>query len=312
MPTLEAESHLAAYLDELAARRYSESALSLARYVAPLFFRFLRDQGVDDLRQVREAHLARFARVLREWKTARGSPLAPWTRSSYLSALKGFFAFLDRRSVILRDPARSLRLPRGRRLPRRVLSRADVRRLLEAPSPTSTLGLRDRALIEAFYGTGIRLKECHRLEISDVDLGAGLLWVRNGKGRKDRLLPIPRGTQQSLDRYLKDARSELVHDTSETAFFLASTGRRLSTAGIQLILRLHGQAAGLPAYPHALRHACATHLLKGGADIRHIQKLLGHSHIETTTIYARVAVKDLKQIVDKAHPREISRSRKRR
>ncbi|MDH3228036.1 MAG: site-specific integrase, partial [Thermoleophilia bacterium] len=164
------EAHLDAYLAELRLHRYSISSKRHASRVLGLFFTHLREKGVEDLRAVGQAELVSFARELRE------STLSLWTQSTYLSTLRRFFAFLERRNVLLENPAKGLPLPRAQRLPRAVLSQGQVARLMEAPPPSSALGLRDRAILEVLYGTAVRLRECTRLEVFDVDLSERTLW----------------------------------------------------------------------------------------------------------------------------------------
>jgi integrase/recombinase XerD len=250
---------------------------------------------------------------LKERKTRRGTTFAPFTQSSYLTVVRRFFAFLEKRSALLSNPASGIRFPRPHRLPRAVLSRAQVLRLLDAPS-ASVIGLRDRALLETFYGTAVRLEECRRLNVSDVDLQGEELWVRDGKGRKDRLLPIPRKSLRALELYFNEARPYLLHDPREEAFFITRAGNRLSRSSIRVLLQSYGQMAGIPhsVHPHALRHACATHLLEGGADVRHIQKILGHRDLQTTAMYLKVQTADLRKVLARSHPRKKQRRKESR
>ena len=310
----ELESYLHDYVKELQLHRYSRGYQDGAQRVLSSFFSHLREKDVHDIRSVTEEHLLSFIRFLRQRKTKYGKPIALWTQSHYISMLRRFFAFLDKRSVILRNPAEHIRAPKAKRLPRARLTRTQVQQLLETPSPTSTLGIRDRAILETFYGTGVRLSECVRLDVSDVDLQGRMLWVRDGKGKKDRLLPIPGQTAKALARYSSEARPYLVHDPMEQAFFLSRHGKRLSRETIQANLRDYGTAAGLPhrVHPHVLRHAYATHLLERGADIRHIQELLGHSFLQTTALYTHVEPKDLRKVLKNAHPRERTRRRRKK
>jgi integrase/recombinase XerD len=231
--------------------------------------------------------------------------LSPATQRAYLDAVRGFFAWLGRRGVILENPARGLPSPKVVRLPRRVLSEAEARRLVNAPSPWTVFGLRDRAILETLYGTGIRRGECVRLDVTDVDLGQGLLVVRSGKGKKDRLVPIAGRAALALDRYLRESRLELVKDSRETALFLSKYGRRPSPDRVNALVRKYARAAGLESvFPHALRHSFATHLLKEKASIRHVQELLGHKSLHATAVYTRVGVRDLREVLERAHPRE--------
>ena len=300
------EAHLEAFLEELRLHRYSKGYQEITKRVVALFFSHLRGKNVRDIRSVSEKHVLSFVRSLKKRKSRYGKPRSLWTLSAYVSTLRRFFAFLDKRSVILQNPAQDVRVPSAKRLPRAVLTQSQVLRLLQAPSPTSTLGMRDRAILETFYGTAIRLTECLRLDVSDVDLQSRALWVRDGKGKKDRLLPIPGKTNLAMALYLHDVRPGLVHDSMETAFFLSRTGNRVSRSLIHAMMRNYGHDAGIvhSVSPHALRHACATHLLRRGAGIRHVQELLGHSFIQTTALYTKVDVEDLRKVIARAHPRE--------
>lgn len=289
---------LAAYLEQLRVCRYSDSALRQAAHVLPRFFAHLRQQGVPELCAVSEAHLVCFLHHLKQECRLSWSSLHVFHR-----VLRGFFAFLEKRSLVLRSPVASIRLPRERRLPSGVPSEREVARLLNAPLPFTLLGKRDRAILETLYGTGIRVGECARLLAGEVDLAEGWLWVRNGKGRRDRLVPLAGRARKALAAYLSEVRPELVHDAREPALFLAQSGRRLAKITMQVMVRRYGQAVGLSVHAHALRHACATHLLRGGANVREVQRLLGHQHMSTTQVYTRVSVEHLRKAVQKAHPR---------
>jgi site-specific recombinase XerD len=175
----------------------------------------------------------------------------------------------------------------------------------------TTLGQRDRALVEVLYGTAIRLSECIRLDVSDVDLQNGELMVRDGKGKKDRRLPIPRQTLEAMSQYASESRPYLIHDPKEPAFFLSREGNRISRSLLEARIHDIGLAVGIgDLHPHALRHACATHLLERRVDIRYIQELLGHNHIQTTAGYLKVDVRDLKEVFARAHPRQKRRQAK--
>ena len=295
-------SLLGLYLEELRARRYSVSSIEKAAFELPRLFLHLKRQRVSDVRAVSEAHLAAYARHLERHKTPKGEPLAPASRASALSVVRRFFAFLEARGVILRNPAHAIPLPKCPHLPRGILSEAQARRLMAAPFPYSTIGKRDRAILETLYGTGIRLGEAVRIDTSDLDLREGVLLVRNGKGRKDRVVPVPGCAASALDVYLTQARPDLVR-RFDPALFLSMFGVRLQAPGMRFMIEKHGRAIGATLTPHTLRHTCATHLLKGGADIRQIQELLGHKHLMTTAIYTRVAVADLRAVLARAHPR---------
>ncbi len=291
------------YGDELRTRRFSASSLEKARFELPRLILHLRENGVRDARTVTEEHLVSYARHLEHRVTHRGTPLAATSRASTISTIRRFFAFLASRAYLLHDPAQAIPLPRVRRLPRGVLSEGQAQRLVAAPSADSLIGKRDRAILELLYGTGIRLGEAARADVSDLDLREGVLLVRSGKGRKDRVVPVAGRAAFALDTYLGEARPELVKRI-DPALFISRHGGRLSLVGLRAIVKRHGRAIGIDVSPHALRHTCATHLLRGGADIRHVQELLGHRRLTSTAIYTRVEPGDLREVLDRRHPRE--------
>ena len=305
---------LAEHVEDLRARRWSPTAQHRAQHVLPRLFLHLRDEGVPDPRGVREEHLLRFARRLATEGLDAVRTLAPHTQAAYLGAVKRFFAFLAKRDLILVDPSREVPLPKIDKLPRMVLSETQARRLMAAPFPGSVVGLRDRAVLETLYGTALRAGECRRLDLTDLDLGQGTLLVRDGKGRKDRVVPVAGRAVLALDVYLRDGRPELSKNPRESALFLTRFGTRLGRTMLDLIVWKHGQAAGIPRpiSSHVLRHSCATHLLKGGGDVRHVQELLGHKSLQSTQLYTRVGVEDLRAVLARAHPREQSRRKRRR
>lgn len=300
------ESALEALLDELRVRWYSKALRKQTRNVLLRFFSHLRERRIRDLRAVTEAHVVEYARVVADTRTVKGTRYTAATQRSYLMTVQRLFRFLERHGVILQDPTLNLVLPSWKKLPRAVLNQAQARRLIASPDPRTPRGKRDRALLELLYGTAIRVGECERLDLKDLDLLRGQLLIRTGKGRKDRLVPVVGRAAAALDNYLKDGRPELVKDPREGALFITTWGRRLNVKRIQDLVRTNAKAAGidLRVTPHTLRHGCATHLLQGGADVRHVQKLLGHSSVQTTAIYTHVDTRDLARAMAKAHPRE--------
>jgi integrase/recombinase XerD len=293
-----------AFLSELQARRSSASLLKKTHLVLPRLMAHLRNEGVRDLRAVEPHHLVGFVRSLRQDRLSR------WTESAYWSTVRCFFAHLLKRGKLLLNPAQDLRVRPGRRLPRRILSEGEARRLMAAPWPWGKVGQRDRAILETLYGTGVRLRECTRFDVADLDLCEETLLVRGGKGRKDRLVPVPKRALLALDLYLREARGAFLRDPREMALFLSQEMRRLSPITLGQRLRRYGGAVlGRPVSPHDLRHACATHLLQGGADIRHVQEILGHESLQTTALYTHVDVGDLRRVIARSHPRERRRRR---
>lgn len=308
MPIHGAAEEAKAFLEELVTRRSSTSLLARSELVLERLFSHFEEEQVRDLRAVDERHLVSFVHFL----LRREKPLSSWTVAAYVSTVRSFFAWLSKRGKLLRDPALGLRVGAGRRLPRRVLSEREARRLMAAPWPGRKSGLRDLAVLETLYGSGLRLRETTMLDVADLDLREGTLFVRGGKGRKDRLVPLTRRAIVALDLYLRDARPALQRNPREAlALFLSQEARRLSPITLGQRLRRYGRMTlGRAVSPHDLRHACATHLLQGGADIRHVQAILGHESIETTAIYTKVDASELRRVIERSHPRERHKKRR--
>jgi integrase/recombinase XerD len=223
-----------------------------------------------------------------------------------LSAVRSFFRHLFKQGVLFHDPAASLEHPKhSQPLPRGILSDAHVLALLKAPDAKTPLGMRDRAILELLYTTGLRNTELRTLRITDVERDAAQIHV-TGKGTKDRVVPVGRIALNWLSLYLKEARPKLLGGKDRGLVFLSKNGRIITTLNLIDLVRKYGKKAGLPqeVTPHALRHTCATHLLRAGADIRSIQVLLGHSSLATTQIYTHVEIADLKKVHRAFHPRE--------
>ena len=309
------ESILAAFVEDLRVRWYSKQLIKQARIMLGRFITYLRMRRVRDVRNVTETEVFAYARELAETKSAHtGKRYSTSTQRTHLYLVQRFFRFLERRGVLLQDPTLNLVLPSWTRLPRAVINQAKAQRLMGNPDPSTKRGLRDRAILELLYGTAVRVSECERLDVADVDLAKGLVHVRNGKGRKDRIVPIVGRAAAAVDLYLREARTGMLKDPGAQALFISNRGTRLNVKRIQDLVRANAKAAGLDirVTPHTLRHGCATHLLQGGADVRHVQQLLGHSHIETTALYAQVAATDLARVVAKTHPRERTWRRRQR
>jgi site-specific recombinase XerD len=265
--------------------------------------------GDRDVRQIDERDVVSFLRRLGDRPSERtGRVLATSTQATYFSAVRGLFHFLEGRGVILRDPARGVPLPKARRLPR-ALGEREARRLVSAPETWTTKGQRDQALLELLYGTGLRLAECVRLDLQDLDLDAGRLLVRDGKGRKDRYVPVSGQATKALLAYLRETRPllERPYRADEGALFLSRHGTRLGGRSVRILVRRYGAAVGVAASTHVLRHSYATHLLQGGANVREIQLLLGHEGLTTTALYTRVDTRALAAMIRRHHPRELRR-----
>ena len=247
--------------------------------------------------------------ALRDWLSDLHERNAPSTIARKLAAVRGLYRFLQREGDRPDDPAATLRTPRQMKTVPDVLSVDEAFALVAAPDDETPLGLRDRAFLEVLYGSGLRVSEVVALDLADVDLAERLVQVRQGKGGKDRVVPLTRAAVAAVRRWLR-ARGELAARRKGggppvAALFLNRFGGRLSARGVRTKADLHSLRAGLSrrVHPHVLRHSFATHLLDGGAELRHIQEMLGHASLATTQKYTHVSMEQLVQVYDRAHPR---------
>ncbi len=239
--------------------------------------------------------------------------LSASTQMGRLVAIHKFFEWLLRQQQIAYSPAAGLQMPRyARPLPRNILSVAEARKLIEA-APTrngrtvdTAKGVRDQAMVELLYATGMPVGELIALQIYDVDFSSGTIHIRQGKGKKDRVIPITERTTGILKVYVAEARTAFAKGDDTRLFVSVHTGRPLARNDVAQAVRDAAARAGITKLvtPHTLRHTCATHLLKGQVDIRHIQKLLGHSRLSSTEIYTHVETSDLREMLRRFHPRE--------
>ncbi len=228
----------------------------------------------------------------------------PRSAARYTSTLKRFYRYLLRENLIATDPTINLDSPKLPRSLPKSLTEADVERLLDSADIRTPLGLRDRAMLETLYATGLRVSELVGLKLTAVNLNDGVLRV-TGKGNKDRLVPLGEESVQWLKRYLMDSRLLLLEKQLSDAVFVTTRGSDMTRQAFWYLIKRRAAAAGItrPLSPHTLRHAFATHLLNHGADLRVVQMLLGHSDISTTQIYTHVARERMKQLHAQHHPR---------
>lgn len=222
----------------------------------------------------------------------------------HLVTVRNFFRFLRQENVITKEPTEHVESPRvWKRLPK-FLGIEDVQRLLESPAEANPLDLRDRAMLEVLYATGLRVSELVTLKVSDVQLEAGYLRCF-GKGSKERVVPLGQQAVAAVEAYLRDGRPKLARRGTPVGLFLSRRGQGMTRQNFWRLLRLRARAAGIRTHltPHVLRHSFATHLLERGADMRSVQLLLGHADISTTQIYTHVAQERMRQLYRAHHPR---------
>jgi site-specific recombinase XerD len=298
MTSVSFDREVALFLDERRRLGYSRGYLKAIRH----YLTILEDSLAARHRPVETPSVVE-ADLLAALDSERARGLADSTLSVMTVAFRIFFASLYTRGRILMDPARNLARPEQRHTLGYVPTPADARKLLDACDVETDHGLRDRAVLELLYGSGLRIREAINLDVRDVDLAERTAFIKNAKGRKDRIVPITEAAAGMIRRYLEHVRPT----TSHPALFVSSAGGRFAASNWRARrLRPLLRDLGLPKEltPHRLRHACAVHLLQNGADLRHIQKLLGHASISSTEIYLTLGADSLKRTIQKAHPRE--------
>ena len=234
----------------------------------------------------------------------RGSRLGSRSTARHLTTLRNFHAFLLREGRISEDPTEHLRTPKQWLTIPKYLNLEQIEKILGMPDTLRPTGLRDRAMLELLYSSGLRVSELCRLNLADVDLAYGIVRT-TGKGNKQRLVPVNKSALQAIEQYLRDGRSCLLKGRGSRYLFVTARGGCLTRQAFWKLLGLYARKAGYFHHvtPHVIRHSFATHLLEGGADLRSVQTMLGHADISTTQIYTHVMRSRLRQTLDRHHPR---------
>jgi integrase/recombinase XerD len=283
---------------------FSQRTIPNYLYNIRLFTEYLAELGITNLADADRKVLADYQLHV-SLALHRGKRLAHITQRNRIICLKTFYRYLMKNGAAITDPTVDLDLPRVRdQLPANVLTKKEIARLLAQPDTSGPCGIRDRAILELLYSSGIRVSEMSGLNLEDLDLHGGELRVL-GKGDKERLVPLGEVACDYVGLYLEGARPRLA-PAEQRALFVTVRGMRFIATNVSALVREYGRRAGIHkrVTPHALRHTCATHLLKGKADIRQIQRILGHASIATTQRYTKVEITDLKEVLKRCHPRE--------
>ena len=281
-------------------RNASEYTITFYQNDISLFYQFLQAEGITDLREVNPQTVRLFLTELYERKLSRRSI------SRTLSCLRSFYKYLETEQSINQNPFIHIPLPKQtHRIPKFFYSE-ELSELFEVSDLNTPLGLRDQAIIEVIYATGIRVSECKELKLHNIDYSIGILNVI-GKGRKERYIPFGQYAQTALQSYIKDGRPKLLKKTNESTdyVFLNARGNPITSRGIHYLLNKMIKKTSLTAemHPHKLRHTFATHLLNEGADLRSVQELLGHENLSSTQIYTHVTKDRLRNVYMHSHPR---------
>ena len=272
------------------------------------FYDFARNvQHVTDITQ---SILLDYQKYLSEYINERGTPNSILTQNHHLSVVAGFYRYLKQAGYVAHNPTLELEYATApQRLPRAILNIKEMKKLLRQPDTGSVLGFRDRTIMEVLYSSGIRRNELINLNLEDLDLESGFIMVRQGKGRKDRVVPLGKVACRYLETYINGIRPELMKYcpvSNNKAVFPSRRGERLSKNCIGAFIAKYARRAGIKqsVSPHTFRHSFATHLVRNNAGIRHVQEMLGHVDLTTTQKYIKLTMNDLKAAHSKYHPRE--------
>jgi integrase/recombinase XerD len=298
------------YLGLMEVQNYAPRSILRYRDSLRLFLQWAQDRDLRRALEVTKPILESYQRHLWNHRKSNGKPLGISSQRERLVVLRKFFSWLCRENRLPSNPASEIILPRPeKRLPDQALTIGQLDAVLAIPDLTDPLGIRDRAILELFYSTAIRRTELANLCLDDIHHERRVLHVRLGKNRKDRYVPIGTRALRWLDRYLSEVRPLLVLDHGEQALFLTSYGGAFSpdVLGRKVGSQIRASKMGRTGGTHLLRHTCASHLHEAGADIRYIQQLLGHEHLDTTAIYTQIGIKQLQEIHARFHPAEQPR-----
>ncbi len=300
------ESSLSQYLVTLKARGYSQASIKSRSWGIGEFVSFAGRSGITDARSVTDDFLRKYLMHQKEKINSTGKPYSPRVIDSFAVSVRVFFRHLSRRGLLLFDPASELPETKFETIPSAVLSPAQAERILALADTNSREGIRDRALLELLYSTGIRRAELASLQVCDVRPDSGTIFVRQGKGKKDRILPAGQRAMMWVQKYITESRVFFARDAAESSreiLFLSSRGRAMSPNLVTKIAARYVRSAGTPRGAcHIFRHTCATEMLSNGADIIHIQELLGHANPETSRIYTHVSPRMLREKYVRTHP----------
>jgi integrase/recombinase XerD len=294
-----------AHLEWMRSRNYSDATLVNRAAYLRRFVAWCADRGLARPSEITKPILERYQRSLYLHRRHDGRPISFRSQVTHFTAVRVFFRYLARSNVIVSNPAADIELPKvERRLPRAVLTAAEAEQVLSQPDVKDPVGLRDRAILETFYSTGIRRMELVHLLVFDIDHERGTLMVRQGKGKKDRLIPIGERALAWIAKYLDDVRPLFMVEPDHHHLFLGAWGEPLTVSWVTDRVRDYVQRANLgkSGSCHLFRHTMATLMLEGGADIRHVQEMLGHADIKTTQVYTQVSIQKLKAVHDATHP----------
>jgi len=293
------------HLEWLKQKNYSQHTLSQRTLYLRFFLSWCEERSLRQPTEITKAILISYQRYLFLYRNKKGKALSFNSQAIRLVSLRVFFKWLSKYNYILYNPAADIELPKlPKRLPKNVLSKEEAEQVLGTPDTGAPLGLRDRAILETFYSTGIRRSELIGLNVYDIDESRGTLMVREGKGKRDRVVPIGTRALFWVNDYRQNIRLDYVTGVDEGVLFLSRLGEPLTGEYLTKLVGHYIKLSGInkSGACHLFRHTMATLMLENGADIRFIQEMLGHENVQTTQIYTRVSIKKLKDIHNNCHP----------
>jgi integrase/recombinase XerD len=296
------------HLEWLRVHNYAEPTVANRELYLGYFVAWCAERGLTQPQEITKPILERYQRALYHLRKANGAPLTFRGQHARLVPIRGFFRWLTRQNYLLYNPASELELPRlEKRLPRYVLTTSEVEQVMRQPNLDEPMGVRDRAILETLYSTGMRRRELMGLSLFDLDRERGTVMIRQGKGKKDRMIPIGERAVRWIDRYQNEVRPALVVGRDNATLFLTHSGEPFTPNRLTQLVRDHVNAAdlGKTGSCHLFRHTMATLMLENGADIRYIQAMLGHAELSTTQIYTQVSIRKLKEIHSATHPGKV-------
>jgi integrase/recombinase XerD len=300
------------YLEWLKVHNYAAHTVQNRESYLGAFVAWCAERGLAVPREITKPILERYQRSLYHHRKVNGVPLTFRAQHARLIPIRAFFKWLARQNYLLYNPASELELPRlEHRLPKHVLTKTEVEQVLAQPDTSESMGIRDRAILETFYSTGMRRSELMGVGLFDLDRERGTVMIRQGKGKKDRMIPIGERALAWIDRYQEQVRPELVVGRNNITLFLTQAGEAFTPNRLTQMVRGYVNAAdtGKSGACHLFRHAMATLMLENGADIRYIQAMLGHAELSTTQIYTQVSIRKLKEIHSATHPAKVRSAR---
>ncbi len=293
------------YLHYMKAMAYSPQTTEYRKMELKHFLAWSEERSINQLSQITHAIIQRYQRYLAATPQKTGKLLSVATQRNRLTAIKMWFKFLMKEHHIYSNPCSEMEMPRlGKQLPKQPLTHEEAELILSQPDIETDLGIRDRAILETFYSTGIRRMELVNLQLNDINTDAGIIAVRAGKGRKDRFIPIGDRALEWLTKYCQDIRPHYEIPSSPQTVFLSNLGLALNKHRMGDRVNRYVRQSGVAKNGacHLFRHTAATQMLNNGADIRYIQEMLGHAHLATTEIYTHIAIKKLKDVHTETHP----------